>query len=42
MTKVDNVIEKKKENPIYISDKESLKYEKELRSDIASLNLIIF
>ena len=40
LTKVYNVIKKKQENPIYISDKDSLKYEKALGSDVASVQQV--
>ena len=37
ITKVDNVIKKKQSNPIYISDKDSLKYEKGIGSNVAAV-----
>ena len=40
ITKVDNVIKKKQRNPIYVSDKDSLKYEKGIGSDVAAVQQI--
>ena len=40
ITKVNNVIKKKQRNPIYISDKDSLKYEKGIGSDVAAVQQI--
>ena len=40
ISKVDNVIKKKQRNPICISDKDSLKYEKGIGSDVAAVQQI--
>lgn len=37
MTKVEKAVKRKKENPIYISDKNGLKYKKELGLDVTAV-----
>lgn len=40
ISKVEKVVKRKKENPIFISDKESLNYEKGLGSDVAAVQQV--